>query len=685
MSAQVVLHKSKFQLKPVKNLADWLVCFCFLFWTGINTSYAQADPEPKDYYHFRDSLIKIIDKENNTNQKAISIYNLVIASYEKENALAVKYTDQLQHLTQKINNKKAWADYFGAKGRCIFRSNYNSGKTEFEKAYQLYKELNDNYGQANMLTLIGICYNRTGAVDKAIKYFKDALDLSGQLKDSLLLNESYQNLGYVSEKIKDFDKSLFYNKEAIRYAKDFLDTLGAVNNIGIVYLKHLDQPGEAYKWFQPFIARVRQSPPSSPGAEYYLYLGWLYQKLQKTDSASYAFRSGIKAAYSVNDYQRLATGYYSEAALMAGANKIVNPQLAQHIIHSLDSSLYFARASDSKEEYIPVFTLYASTYDAINEKEKASQFKDSVIYYTGVIFNNRTAQEVHNEIAALQGQVKDQQIQILQKEQKLQTSELARQQLQKKIFIGGVLLMILVAIALVNRLLYTRRTRTQIQKERDRSDQLLLNILPATVAGELKEKGYARASHIQNVTVLFTDFKGFTQLSETLSAEELLEELNRYFKAFDELTVKLGIEKIKTIGDSYMAAGGLTEVDENSVINTVRLGLQMQDLIQTIEEEKRRQDKPWFEMRVGIHTGPVIAGIVGSKKFQYDIWGDTVNTASRMESSGTVNRVNISEATYRHIQNNPCFSFESRGKIEAKNKGAIEMYFVSWNDDGDKR
>ena len=98
MSAQVVLHKSKFQLKPVKNLADWLVCFCFLFWTGINTSYAQADPEPKDYYHFRDSLIKIIDKENNTNQKAISIYNLVIASYEKENALAVKYTDQL-HLT----------------------------------------------------------------------------------------------------------------------------------------------------------------------------------------------------------------------------------------------------------------------------------------------------------------------------------------------------------------------------------------------------------------------------------------------------------------------------------------------------------------------------------------------------------------------------------------------------------
>jgi class 3 adenylate cyclase len=205
----------------------------------------------------------------------------------------------------------------------------------------------------------------------------------------------------------------------------------------------------------------------------------------------------------------------------------------------------------------------------------------------------------------------------------------------------------------------------------------LLNILPSEIALELKEKGSAEARKFDKVSILFTDFKEFTQTSEKLSATELVSKINYCFKGFDEIMEKYGIEKIKTIGDAYMAAGGLPVLTEESVKNTVMAGLEMQDFISKRKQELESDGEIAFEMRVGIHTGPVVAGIVGVKKFQYDLWGDTVNTASRMETNGKVAMVNISGDTYEIIKNDPLFAFESRGKIEVKGKGEIDMYFVS--------
>ncbi len=215
-----------------------------------------------------------------------------------------------------------------------------------------------------------------------------------------------------------------------------------------------------------------------------------------------------------------------------------------------------------------------------------------------------------------------------------------------------------------------------IQKEKERSDKLLLNILPSNIAEELKENGTSPARHFNQVTVLFTDFVQFTTISEQLSPEELVAEINVYFKAFDEIVTKCGIEKIKTIGDAYMAAGGLQLPRSTSPQDVILAALEMQRFIRSRQSSRQLKDAPFFEMRCGIHTGPVVAGIVGVKKFQYDIWGDTVNTASRMESSGEAGRVNISQFTYKLIKDDPRFSFEFRGKIEAKHKGAVEMYFV---------
>lgn len=239
---------------------------------------------------------------------------------------------------------------------------------------------------------------------------------------------------------------------------------------------------------------------------------------------------------------------------------------------------------------------------------------------------------------------------------------------------GG--LMLLLAIGLANRLYYTRRTNAVILREKERSEELLLNILPEEVAEELKEKGTAETQFIDQVTVLFTDFKGFTAMSELMSPKELVGDLNDFFSEFDRITAKYGIEKIKTIGDSYMAAGGLPTPNNTHASDVIKAALEMRDFVKNEKVSKQEKGLPFFEVRIGVHTGPVVAGIVGVKKFQYDIWGDTVNTASRMETACEVGQVNISRATYEIVQNSSEFTFDFRGKIEARGKGEMEMYFV---------
>lgn len=214
-----------------------------------------------------------------------------------------------------------------------------------------------------------------------------------------------------------------------------------------------------------------------------------------------------------------------------------------------------------------------------------------------------------------------------------------------------------------------RRTR-ELEEEKDKSDALLMNILPGSCVDELKEKGYVQPREFKNCSILFTDFKGFTYTASVLPADSLVNELNEIFKGFDDIVSKYGLEKMKTIGDSYMAAGGLPKETRDHALITVYAALEMQDFIR-----KRGETAPIkWEMRVGVHSGSVIAGVVGTKKFVYDIWGDTVNLASRMESSGEPGRVNVSAYTYMLIRDH--FDCEYRGKMDAKGKGKVDMYFV---------
>ncbi|MBI1305771.1 MAG: hypothetical protein GC181_04060 [Bacteroidetes bacterium] len=216
--------------------------------------------------------------------------------------------------------------------------------------------------------------------------------------------------------------------------------------------------------------------------------------------------------------------------------------------------------------------------------------------------------------------------------------------------------------------------KDEIEKEMKKSEELLLNILPKKTAEELMQKGKATPLYYDQASVLFTDILSFTKIAEKLSPAELVIQLDEFFQAFDEIIVRHNLEKIKTIGDAYMCAGGIPEPDEKSQVEIVKAGLEIQEFVKGWNEHKKQKGEMPWELRIGIHTGPLIAGVVGKRKFAYDIWGDTVNIASRMESSCEPGRVNVSEFTWDLIKDH--FSGTPRGGVVVKNKGEIGMHFV---------
>ncbi len=220
----------------------------------------------------------------------------------------------------------------------------------------------------------------------------------------------------------------------------------------------------------------------------------------------------------------------------------------------------------------------------------------------------------------------------------------------------------------------------QITNEKNISDNLLKNILPEDIAERLKADGKTEARLYDQVSILFTDFVGFTQYCETISPQRLIKVLHNYFQAFDTIVEKYNLEKIKTIGDSYMAVSGLPKSNPMHAYQAVQAGLEIRDFVENYKINRDSSiddpmDMPSFEIRIGIHSGTVIAGIIGSKKFAFDIWGDAVNTAARIQQIGAHQQVSISETTYLLVKDH--FECEYQGRVTAKNKGELDLYFVN--------
>ncbi len=308
---------------------------------------------------------------------------------------------------------------------------------------------------------------------------------------------------------------------------------------------------------------------------------------------------------------------------------------------------------------------YKDAYDVINQYNSIKDSLYSIEKLREMYHDMQIKMESEKKLMT-----KDDTIKMQEMHNKMNRMELDRERLKLIFFIVGFVLLAALIFIIFRSLKIQKKSNSLLKIEKQRSDDLLLNILPSEVAEELKNKGSADATYFDAVTVLFTDFVGFNLVAETMTPQELVTELDTCFKAFDDIIGRYNIEKIKTVGDAYLAVAGLPLPDPKHTANVVHAALAMRQFMQ---ERKNELGDKTFDIRIGVHTGNVVAGIVGLKKFAYDIWGVTVNTATCMLQNSQKGKINISQTTYELVKQE--FDCIYRGDIQTKNKGALSMFF----------
>ncbi len=569
---------------------------------------------------------------------------------------------------------RATVDALAMQGYVYFRTGrYPEALSTYRRGVTLAKKVDYRLGLANIYMRTGYIYHDNEDILGALPYYKQSLALFEALGDKDGISSINNEFGSIYRGQGEYDKALeFYQKGLAVLGAGDMDDRGAAiyTNMAGIYAAQ-DKPRLALEYYEKGLAISRRlkdqlgiSSALSGIASTYAETGREAEALgQLRESLSIELQIGntLGASYAQIEIADLLVdrGEFREALVMAKAayagsltlGDIGNLESAAGLL----SEIYKERGMLSEAlEYRELQSVYADSLKG-EETAKGLQLME---FRTQLVADSLRQNEKDLELALAH------------------QAEVQEKVNNRNIAIGASVVFLLLAGGFFSRWRYVRKSRAVIQKEKDRSENLLLNILPAEIAEELKATGEATARDFDMVSVMFTDFKGFTEQSATLTATELLGEINHCFGAFDLICERHGVEKIKTIGDAYMAAGGLPVFSEDAARNTALAALEMQDFISARLIEQRALGLPCFEMRLGIHTGPVVAGIVGVKKFQYDIWGDTVNTAARMESAGEVGRVNVSAGTYEMLKDDAAFAFEARGLIEAKGKGKVEMWFL---------
>ncbi|MCB9315515.1 MAG: tetratricopeptide repeat protein [Lewinellaceae bacterium] len=542
--------------------------------------------------------------------------------------------------------------------------NYFEALKYLSQALTGYEAVGNKINQGVVHNIFSWVYGNLGMQSESLKHgfaalkiFESIGDKQGFAIQSGNLANSLEEQGNYAEAIKTYRQCI----ESLKSANDFINESLIYNDLGRCYSK-TGNYSEALKWHQVAYEKGRKIKNYSCMASAYSGIGDIHAEQKNYNAALKNYLFAAESFRAVSNTPSLAGLYskigdcYVKLGELGAAKQYFDRAFA--LIEKMESigelNYYYNglvqldSATGHWQNAFEHLKLYTATRDSMYNKENTKKMVQIRMQYE---FDKKTADE---KVAQ---EKKDAQV----------NQELQKQKLIRNGFMGGFVVVMLFAGIFFNQ-------RNKIKKGKKRSDELLLNILPAEVAEELKSKGSAAAKMIDEVTVLFSDFKDFTQLSETLTPNELVAEINECFSAFDMIMQKHGVEKIKTVGDAYLAAGGLPSPNDTHPVNVLNAALEMQAFMEARKQIREAAGKFFFEARIGVHTGPVVAGIVGIKKFAYDIWGDTVNTAQRMESSGEPGKINISSSTYELVKTQ--FKCVYRGMISTKGKGEVGMYFV---------
>jgi len=561
---------------------------------------------------------------------------------------------------------------------------YNSGEFEEKDRLKLLNDLASSHPNpdrslqfANELLERAKAADSTKRISNAYMQIGNALNLKGDLSQALeslfkgikMVEESgdkkglggfYIAIAGVYGSMGNNQNTIQYYKNAISIFKELGDSLNygyAMENLGDEYNLNMAKPDSALLFFKES-GPIFRAKDNKIGMAYNLgNRGLAYAQLGQNTIAEENIKGAITLLEELGDYYPICVflTYMSDMYLLRDD--------WDNAFAAAQKSLEMARQYGLKEQISDAYLKLSELHEKRGNAAESLKMYKSHIAFKDSVRNITQVQNMANQALARK------QIEV--------DLEKQRSKNQRNISIGTAIVLLLIgllAFGLYRRNRFIRKTKQIIEKEKDRSDSLLLNILPEETAAELKKYGKVEAKKFDAVTVLFTDFKGFTHYAENLDPKELIERVGFYFSKFDDIMEKYGLEKIKTIGDAYMCAGGIPFATKDHALQMVRASF---EILEFVRETKKNAttEQIHFDIRVGINTGPVVAGVVGTKKFSYDIWGDTVNVASRMESMSEPGKINISNSTYELVKSD--FDCEYRGEIEAKNRGKVKMYFVN--------
>lgn len=535
----------------------------------------------------------------------------------------------------KTDSQYCQVSYYNAlKGRLFFEEEKNDSSTSaFIEASKYAYDSCSSFNSYYLYNSWSILYLNLKDYDLADSVSQIALVKARQSGESSLELNVLTNQAVIYSEQKKYDAAINKMKsieEIAAQTDDMYHKWSSLQNLGAFYSMKEDYDSALY-YFNLFKKSITDETPISLIMDYYNNLGVIYEERGQHNKALEYYKSAIDLAKENQSLNSLLLFLknHSDNLELIGRHQESRTFLNEYV--NLKDSLYSL-------EKLQIVKELEKEYESSKQKEKIHQLENSKL------------------------------------ENKLELEQSGRVRDVISLILTAVLIF---AIAIYRRLRYIKRSKHLVEKAKKRSEDLLLNILPAQVAEELKQNGKTEATYHETVSVLFTDFIKFTEFTQSMSPKDMVDEIGICFKAFDEISTKFDIEKIKTIGDSFMAAGGVPLPDKKAAEHTVRAAIEMQEFLENRYKERTENGLLALKMRSGINSGSVVAGIVGVKKFQYDIWGDTVNTASRLESYGDSGKVNISSSTYDLVKEIEDFKFESRGKIKVKGKGEIEMYYVT--------
>lgn len=597
---------------------------------------------------------------------------------ETDAAESQALVQQALHEAQQINYAAGEAQaYLQAGMSAAALRNFSEAEKFYRHALQIRQSINDREGQALVYAKLGNVLVHQARYSEALEQYDAAIAVRRDLKDELAEADLYSNSAVIYGIQGNYSLALTNHLQALKTYERLHEPAriaSACSNIGLLY-KEQHNYEEALKMFNRALVIREETNDTKTVSDLLNNIGNVYHEQSKFDEALQTHQRALKLRELTGEKIKIAASY-SNLGNVFRATRQTDKALDYYL-----QSLALFREADDRRGLVQSYNNLAELYFELERFSEAHSYIKEAIQLgetLGWKSQNRVAYQLLASMWAAEGNYEEAykaHLRYSQLDKEISNTETSRQiaQMTMRYEIEQK-----ERDADAERVKNAELTKAYnaLEVEKKRSEELLNNILPEEISEELKQNGKTRARSFDSVTVLFADIKSFTKISEQLSAEELVSGLDEYFEAFDRIVDRMGIEKIKTIGDAYLCAGGIPVAMENHAQVVVQTALQFTEAVNRINSERTARQLPHFEFRFGINTGPVVAGVVGIKKFVFDIWGDTVNTASRMQQNSEPGRINISHSTYLLIKDAiPCLF---RGEIEAKNKGKLKMYYIEW-------